>query len=237
LRIAILSDVHANLLFLEKALAKIRDLGVDRAIHLGDAIDLGPWPSETLDALVAADVDMVRGNHDEYPILGIPLTMSDRLSGPMRAHMSWTEAQLRTDQLAILAALPPMISFVAEDWRIRCQHFLLDEDRVSSRMIEHTTVGFRTAFELGTGEILCFGHLHARRWDYDGVSALLNPGASGFGGPDGGYLAVLVAHAGAAWIEWHPVEFDARVVASELVLRGVPDAEGAARYMLEATLP
>ncbi len=53
MRIAVITDAHANLQALRAALAEIRRIGVDAVYHTGDAIGIGPQPAETLDLLLA----------------------------------------------------------------------------------------------------------------------------------------------------------------------------------------
>ena len=231
MRIAILSDLHANLPFAESAIRQARRAGADRVIHLGDAIDLGPWPSETLDFLVGEGIDLVRGNHDEYPVLGLTPQISTRLSPEILHHMEWTTAQLRADQLAFLAGLPPQIVTRADEWHLRLQHFLLDDNRVSERMVDRDPDSMIKAFEVARGEIVCFGHIHTRSWHYTGDRGYLNPGATGFLGEDGGFFAMMVLQEESAWVEWHRVDCPHHYVIAELEQRKVPAWESSAVYM------
>ena len=231
MRVAVLSDLHANLPFAESAIRLARRTGSDRIVHLGDAVDLGPWPSETLDLLISEQVEMVRGNHDEYPVMGLTPGMDARISTEIREHMEWTASQLRTDQLAILAGLPPQITSRADEWRLRLQHFVLDGNRVSERMVGRDPLSMIEAFEIDPGEIVCFGHIHARSWHYAGDRGYLNPGATGFLGEDGGYFAQLNLQEESAWVEWRKVDCPHDHVVAELEHRNVPGWESSATYM------
>jgi len=65
-RIALISDIHGNLLALRRVLHDIHARGVDQIACLGDVATLGPHPSEVL-ALVRQSCDFfILGNHDEY---------------------------------------------------------------------------------------------------------------------------------------------------------------------------
>jgi predicted phosphodiesterase len=233
MRIALLSDLHANLPFAEAAVRRARFHGCDRIVHLGDAIDLGPWPSETLDFLVDEGVQLVRGNHDEYPILGITPAMESKLQAQIRFHMEWTASQLRTDQLALLAGLPTRVDERVDEWRVRFQHYLLDGNRVSEEYLGEHPDGILRRFGVAPGEIVAFGHIHTRLWHFTGERGVLNPGATGFHGNDGAWFAVLVIREMSAWIEWHPVECSTGVVVRELERRGVPAWEASVHYMFE----
>ena len=66
MKIGLVTDVHANVLALEAALAAIRREGVDAIYSLGDQINLGPCPRETMELLRAHGVHCLHGNHERY---------------------------------------------------------------------------------------------------------------------------------------------------------------------------
>ena len=64
--IALIADVHANILALEAVLKSIRQKRPDKILSLGDQVNLGPCPRETLDLLKAENVHCLHGNHERY---------------------------------------------------------------------------------------------------------------------------------------------------------------------------
>ena len=65
--IALLADIHANLPALEAVLADIRrKRHPDQIVSLGDQINLGPCPRETLALLRENGVTCLHGNHERY---------------------------------------------------------------------------------------------------------------------------------------------------------------------------
>jgi predicted phosphodiesterase len=72
MRLAIISDIHANLLALEAVLVDIRARGVDDTVNLGDCVAGPLWPRQTWDLLTSLTCRTVRGNHDRY-LLDRPL--------------------------------------------------------------------------------------------------------------------------------------------------------------------
>jgi predicted phosphodiesterase len=65
MKIAVISDIHANLEALEACLAKIEELKPDKLICLGDIVDYCAQPNECIE-LVKNNADVVLlGNHDE----------------------------------------------------------------------------------------------------------------------------------------------------------------------------
>lgn len=66
MRLALISDIHANLPALEGVLRDIRKHAPDSVISLGDQVNLGPCPRETLALLKAENVACLHGNHERY---------------------------------------------------------------------------------------------------------------------------------------------------------------------------
>ena len=65
--IALVADIHSNILALEAILKDIRKKHKpDRIISLGDQINLGPAPRETLDLLKQENAICLHGNHERY---------------------------------------------------------------------------------------------------------------------------------------------------------------------------
>lgn len=65
MKIAIISDIHANLEALEICFAKINELNPDKLICLGDLVDYCAQPNECIE-LIKNNCDVVlMGNHDE----------------------------------------------------------------------------------------------------------------------------------------------------------------------------
>jgi len=64
-RIAVLSDIHANLEALEKALKVAEEQMADSIICLGDVVGYGPDPAACIDLLRPTCEACVLGNHDE----------------------------------------------------------------------------------------------------------------------------------------------------------------------------
>ena len=67
MKLALLSDLHANLQALEACLAHARTQGADQFAFLGDLVGYGGQPAEVLDhvqALATQGAVVLKGNHD-----------------------------------------------------------------------------------------------------------------------------------------------------------------------------
>lgn len=67
-RLAVITDVHADVHALHDALAQIDQLGVDQILCCGDLVDYGLFPDETIALLRERRVVTIRGNHDRWTL-------------------------------------------------------------------------------------------------------------------------------------------------------------------------
>ena len=66
MRVAVISDVHGNLLALEAVHRDIENQSPDLVVNLGDCVSGPLWPEETAQYLIAENWLTIRGNHDRY---------------------------------------------------------------------------------------------------------------------------------------------------------------------------
>ena len=70
MKLCIVSDIHANIFYLQKCLDYIKKLGVDRLICLGDVVGYFDRPNEVIDILLKENAKCLLGNH-EAMMLGL----------------------------------------------------------------------------------------------------------------------------------------------------------------------
>jgi len=123
-RIAFLSDVHANLPALCAALATARRLGAASVIAAGDLVGSGPHPVEVVRLLVQRGVRAIRGNV-ERKLLALGTGRRDltrRLDKPRAGHLAWTALQLGPAEREWLAALPERLDLSLDGVAVRVVH-------------------------------------------------------------------------------------------------------------------
>ena len=95
MRIAVLSDVHANLTALDAVLADAGE--VDAVWHLGDVVGYGPEPDAVVDRLREIGAIGVRGNHDAAAIGGSEI---EWFNPEARRAMEWTREAISPPTVA-----------------------------------------------------------------------------------------------------------------------------------------
>jgi predicted phosphodiesterase len=64
MRIALFSDIHANLPALQSCLKDIDNRGVDAIYCLGDLVGYNIWPNEVIDTVIQRKIPTIAGNYD-----------------------------------------------------------------------------------------------------------------------------------------------------------------------------
>ncbi|MCA1651054.1 MAG: metallophosphoesterase family protein [Acidobacteria bacterium] len=80
MRIAVVSDIHANLTALDAVIADVRKTGADLVVSGGDLMSGGPRPAEVIDRVREMNWPGVYGNTDE--MLWMPHRVSETLQAP-----------------------------------------------------------------------------------------------------------------------------------------------------------
>ncbi|MGE5830331.1 MAG: metallophosphoesterase family protein [Micromonosporaceae bacterium] len=190
-RVAVLSDVHANIPALAAVLAEVERIDPDLVVFCGD-LTWGPEPTRTVE-LVAALGDrglFVRGNADravlDFARGGRPLE---------RPRDSWMPGQHSTTALEFLAAVP--FSVIVEVRGLGPVRFCHGSPRSDTELVTPRTPVERFA-ELIDGveeRVLVTGHTHVQ---FDRAVAgwrSINPGSVGLpyheGEPGTAYWALL----------------------------------------------
>jgi diadenosine tetraphosphatase ApaH/serine/threonine PP2A family protein phosphatase len=107
LRIAIVSDIHANLAALRSVLAHAEAGGdLDALWCLGDTVGYGPQPNECIEKLRSYENVTVAGNHDLASCGKMP---TDDFNGAAATAAMWTAKELSRGSRDYLTALPMVI--------------------------------------------------------------------------------------------------------------------------------
>jgi predicted phosphodiesterase len=104
MRIALLSDIHANLPALEACLAAAQSLGAERLVFLGDFVGYGPDPEAVVQRvrpLIEAGAIGVLGNHD-----AATFRKDGGMNSTAAAAMEWTRQHVSPESVSFLKALP-----------------------------------------------------------------------------------------------------------------------------------
>ncbi len=123
MQLAVISDIHGNYFALEHVLEDIRRQGIEQIVCLGDAIQGGAQPAETIQCLRALGFPVVMGNADDWLLTGIETSPNEQTSEQQQAVREWSLAQLSSEDLAYIRQFHPTIEIPLEGGKtLLCFH-------------------------------------------------------------------------------------------------------------------
>lgn len=108
MRIALISDIHGNLISFEAVLAALEREPVDQIVCLGDVATLGPQPRQVMARLRTLDAKLILGNHDSFllkPELGHTYMTQNWFADTI----TWCAEQLLPSDFNYLRRFRPLI--------------------------------------------------------------------------------------------------------------------------------
>lgn len=228
MRIAVISDVHANLYALESVLADIHRREADEILCAGDLVGYGPHPNQVVERIKALGIRCVQGNYDDAVanarlVCGCDYPDAQSMEVGI-ASLSWTDERLTPDNREFLRLLPATLRLRAGECRLLLAH---GSPRRLNEYLHADTPAERLAeiFDQTDADVLVVGHTHRPYHRQVGRRHLINAGS--VGQPrDGDNRAayVIIRFDAAPRVEIIRVPYDVEAVAAELVEAGLPEA-------------
>lgn len=202
MRIAVISDIHANLTALEAVAEDIETSGADTIICLGDITTLGPEPRACLKMVQDLNCRCITGNHDAF--MTDPGLLDGYTDSPMiRDLVTWARGCLSREELDFIRSFDSRIELAPEpDGK-----WLFFHGSPHSHMTDilSTTPPDDLDGLLGgeSAELMCCGHTHIQMLRQHKGGLIVNPGSVGlpFREYVGGKRPELLEHAEYAVLE------------------------------------
>ncbi len=204
MRVAVLSDIHANLEALNAVLDDFKHLNIGGIWILGDILGYGPLPNECIDVVRRMDAVMIAGNHDLGALSEINI---DNFNEEGKVAIVWQRLKVSPENFSFLKSLPkkenpmedvlmvhgspryPVSEYVIASW-IADENFSSFNEKICFNGHTHLPTVYRHIFnegcekvEVKEGEKILVGE-KGLRW-------MINPGSVGQprdGNPDSSYL-------------------------------------------------
>jgi predicted phosphodiesterase len=183
MRIALISDIHGNAVFLQAVLADIAQRGVERVICLGDVALMGPQPREVMALLQAHHCPCILGNHDEE--LLDPEAFLAGMNGPPMSvavgadWLAWCASLLSPADLDVLRTYRRFLALSLDPHtRLLCFH---GSPRSNTEFIFATTPAAELDRMLGgqSAAVMAGGHTHIQMLRRYKETLIVNPGSVG----------------------------------------------------------
>jgi predicted phosphodiesterase len=235
MRIAVLADIHGNILALDAVLRDVAAFAPDLMVDLGDCVSGPLWPRETFERLQALALPTVRGNHDRH--------VAETPPGDMGASDLFAHDEMTPAQRAELGRLPFTREFAPDVGGFHATPAHDDRyvlDRVAHGRLMRAAPE-KIAERLGSfgGRIILCGHSHRPELVRlpDGRT-ILNPGSVGdpayhdatgqahvseSGSPHARYAVIDVRNGEIAEATFRAVTYDHEAAARRAEANGRPD--------------
>ncbi len=161
MRIAVISDIHANAIALKAVIIHIKKQSIDKIIFLGDLVMNGPHPKETLEIMKEmSPLVWIKGNTDNWLYeMGINFTPITEREERFYSLNKVAKSRLTSEDIELLLSKPEKQNIEIEGIKILCVH--------GSNLSDSEPLGIMTPIEnlekitneIDTDVLLC-GHSH-----------------------------------------------------------------------------
>ena len=230
-RIAVLSDVHGNLVALEAVRKAIKRDKPDVTLIAGDLVMNGPEPGATVDAIREMETEgaiVVQGNTDvavadsDYAA-AFPWYFESGVPDSVKAAADWAHDALEDEHLAWLRRLPA-------ERRVRIGDDLI---LVTHASPGSQTQGFDRDLDLSIltervsrtdARVICCGHTHLPEVREFGWKVIVNDGSAGyvFDGEPTASWALVTLDGESVTAEIRRTDYDVLAVSNAISARGLP---------------
>lgn len=178
MRIAVIADIHGNCIALDAALSDIHASRVDRIVCLGDTVQGGSQPNETVERLRALACPIVMGNADDW-LLKEEANSMEVISKEQREVRAWTISKLSSKNLDFIRGYQKTVKIALDNSRnLLCFH---GSPKSYYDVLLPETPKKQWDLLLGpySPAIMCGGHTHMQQVRRVREGLFFNPGSIG----------------------------------------------------------
>jgi putative phosphoesterase len=222
-KVAVISDIHGNLLALEAVLKDIAGESPDLVVCLGDLLSGPMAPIETAELLMARNFPTIAGNHDSY--------LRDRPPGKLGTLDRYVSEQMAPRHFSWLRTLPGTLVVNEDIFMVHGTPHSDEQPWLDTWSKDRTTtlpdeLQVTAEAEGAAQPVILCGHTHIPRLvRLSGERLVLNPGAVGLqfnlGAPDARY-ALLTRRNGRWEATFRAIPYDWDTAAELAVAHGFP---------------
>lgn len=216
MKLALISDVHANVVALRAVLEDMDERSVDAVLCAGDVVGYYPCPVETVSLFRERRIISIQGNHDRAV-----LSAGDMHFNPAAASaVMWTARHIDQASREFLRGLPRSLHIERGEMRVAIYHgapfdddHYVFEDEADKELLD-----------MARCDLLVLGHTHVPFIRRYASGMIVNPGSVGQprdGDPDASYAIFDTERRRAALLR---VPYDLEEVVERTLSAGLPRA-------------
>ncbi|TGE38752.1 metallophosphoesterase [Desulfosporosinus fructosivorans] len=227
MRVAFISDIHANIVALKAVLKDIEEQQVDRIYCVGDLVGYAPFPNEVIDLIREKNIPTVMGNYDDGIGYQRFICGCDYKNAEAEAlgHESivWTKNHTSEENKEFLRSLPKEIRVTIEGRRLLLVHG--SPNRLNEYVTEEISKDYASELiTLADTDILICGHTHLPFSMVLKDKLLINVGSVGkpkHGGPQAIYA--LLSFQRKVTVDFRNISYDYEATASAIEASELPN--------------
>lgn len=188
MKIGVISDIHGNVIALNRVLERLEKEKIDQLLCLGDVIGIGPYPNECVEKLIEwkEKLVIVQGNHEGYFLRGLPETIHDdkrKFSAEEIAHHEWVWSTLSETSVQFIKQMEMSKVIEVEGKKIYITHYPMKLEGGYQRHMYHpSTEEYEELFQGVNADVYLLGHTHAEVVNHKTEKWYINPGSLGCAG-------------------------------------------------------
>ncbi len=217
-KVAVLSDVHANLQALEKILENAEERGATVFLNAGDSVGFGANPNEVVQLLCEKSALSIMGNFD----LEI-LEDTGEAKGDKRFAYEFAKKELSKAAGSYLSMLPRELKLEVAGRKLYTTHGApgdIEKHIYSDAPVEQ----LEEALEKAKADVIVVGHSHEQFWRKVDAVDFVNPGSVGRPGDGNPKAAYALLSFNPFKVELLRVDYEVEDAADELRKKGLPES-------------
>ncbi|MGA2385644.1 MAG: YfcE family phosphodiesterase [Candidatus Bathyarchaeia archaeon] len=217
-KVAVLSDVHANLQALEAVIQDAQERGADVFLNAGDSVGYGANPNEVVELLCEKNVLSVLGNYDAEVVEG-----KADAKGEKKVAYKFTKKELAKSCQQYLHSLPRELRLEAAGVKLLVTHG--SPENIEEHIYKDTPVErLKILAETSKADVIIVGHSHEQLLRQINGISFINPGSVGRPGDGNPQAAYVMLKFNPFKVEWIRLDYDVEAAADALRKKSLPES-------------
>jgi putative phosphoesterase len=218
-KIAVISDVHANLQALQAVIKDAEERGADVFFNAGDSIGFGACPNEVVQLLCEKNVLSIVGNYD-LEVIGCKKTDA---KGEKRRANKFAKKELSKACACYLFSLPRELRLEIAGKKTLVTHG--SPESIEEHIYHDTPVDRLNGLAADAkADLIIVGHSHEQFSTEANSACFVNPGSVGRPGDGNSQAAYAILSFNPFKVELVRVDYDVEAAADALRKKGLPES-------------
>lgn len=215
-KIAILSDIHANLHALESVIQDAETRGAELFVNAGDSIGFGPCPNEVAELLCEKDVLSILGNYDLE-------VMESKTKAEKNISLKFARREMTKATELYLYSLPHELRINVAGKKILVAHG--SPESIEEHIYVDTQIErLKAISDSRKVDVIIIGHSHEQFWRQVDETCFINPGSVGRPNDGNRKAGYAILSFNPLKVELFRVDYDVKAATAVVRRKGLPES-------------